>query len=157
MKITFEKLGFCVIVHHNLFSFDIKGELKKLAAQNFSKHGCLVVCILSHGIENAIAGSDDHWVNINKLKYKFSYNKCPSLYGKPKIFIVQACQGSLEQTSTGVVPITISSTGTDFGCFYLLVNDNANDNEVLSACVYLNRYKCREHQRIYCSIECRIV
>lgn len=114
LKLTFEKLGFHVVVHHNLFSFDIKGELNNLAAQNFSKYGCLVVCLLSHGIENAIAGSDDKWVNINKLKYKFSYDKCPSLYGKPKIFIVQACQGKLEQNKTGTVPITISSGGNYF-------------------------------------------
>lgn len=85
--------------------------MKKLAAKDFSKYGCLVVCLLSHGIENAIAGSDSRYVNVNKLKYKFSYNYCPSLYGKPKIFIVQACQGDLEQSQTHVVPLSLSASG----------------------------------------------
>ncbi|KZS02353.1 Uncharacterized protein APZ42_000639, partial [Daphnia magna] len=35
--------------------------------------------------------------------YEFSLDNCPSLYGKPKIFIVQACQGSLSQSETGTV------------------------------------------------------
>ncbi len=92
-------------------SFDIRGEMKKLATEDFSNYGCLVVCLLSHGIENAIAGADSLYVNVNKLKYKFSYNNCPSLYGKPKIFIVQACQGELEQNERNFVPLTLLSPG----------------------------------------------
>jgi len=99
------------VIHHNLMSFDIRGEIKKLATRNFSNYGCLVVCLLSHGIENAIAGADSLYVNVNKLKYKFSYNKCPSLYGKPKIFIVQACQGDLEQNERNLVPLIPFSPG----------------------------------------------
>ena len=111
LKCVFQKLGFEVVVHHNLMSFDIKDKIKKLAAQNFLNYGCLVVCLLSHGIENAVAGADSLYINVNKLKYKFSYNNCPSLYGKPKIFIVQACQGDLEQNQTNIVPLTLVSTG----------------------------------------------
>ena len=50
-----------------------------------------------------IDGADSIPVNINKLKYQFDFNNCPSLYGKPKIFIVQACQGNLNQTIFGAV------------------------------------------------------
>ncbi len=121
LKFTFENLGFEVVIHHNLMSFDIRGEIKKIAAQNFSKYGCLVVCLLSHGIENAIAGADSIYVNVNKLKYKFSYNNCPSLYGKPKIFLVQACQGDLEQNQKNIVPLTLLSAGTIF----FLLNSNS--------------------------------
>ncbi|XP_057365813.1 uncharacterized protein LOC130686695 [Daphnia carinata] len=115
LKCIFLKLGFDVVVHHDLMSYDIKGEMEKLAARDFSQYGCLVVCLLSHGIENAIAGFDGHYVNINKLKYKFSYNFCPSLYGKPKIFIVQACQGDLEQSQTQVVPLTFPGSDSAEG------------------------------------------
>ncbi len=76
--------------------------MKKLARKDLKDYGCLVVCLLSHGIENAILCYDGKYVNINKLKYEFSLNKCPSLYGKPKIFIVQACQGKLRQNNTGI-------------------------------------------------------
>lgn len=79
--------------------------MKVLAAKDYKDYGSLVVCFLSHGIENAIATSDSRFLNLNKLKYKFSLRKCPSLYGKPKIFIVQACQGPLMQTDAGLIPI----------------------------------------------------
>ena len=100
-----------MVVHHDLTSFDLKNEMKKLASKDFSNYGCLTVCILSHGIENAIAGYDGRWINLNKIKYKFAYNSCPSLYGKPKIFIIQACQGVLEQNQIGVVPTGGISSG----------------------------------------------
>ena len=100
---TFQKLGFEVATCHDLSSFELKARVNELAQQDFFEHGCLVVCLLSHGRENAIACSDGNRVNINKLKYEFALNKCPSLYGKPKIFIVQACQGGLTQDETGIV------------------------------------------------------
>lgn len=108
---TFKELGFEVIAFKNLMSFDLKNMVKKLAAKDYSNYGSLVICIMSHGIENAIAASDCRYVNLNKLKYKFSYGKCPSLYGKPKIFIVQSCQGTLEQNYTDVVPVGSGSSG----------------------------------------------
>ena len=110
---TFQKLGFEVATCHDLSSFELKARVNELAQQDFFEHGCLVVCLLSHGRENAIACSDGNCVNIDKLKYEFALNKCPSLYGKPKIFIVQACQGGLTQDETGIVhsqsPISPSS------------------------------------------------
>lgn len=115
LKRIFLKLGFEVVIHHDLMSYDIKGEMKKLAARDFSQYGCLVVCLLSHGIENAVAGFDGHYVNINKLKYKFSYNFCPSLYGKPKIFVVQSCQGELEQNQKQVVPLVFPGSDSAEG------------------------------------------
>lgn len=102
LKDTFNKLGFNTAIYNDIKSFDLKSEIKSLAKQNFKDYGCLVVCLLSHGIENAILCSDHRYVNINELKYEFSLNKCPTLYGKPKIFIVQACQGSLAQSKTGI-------------------------------------------------------
>ncbi|KAK4020202.1 hypothetical protein OUZ56_002195 [Daphnia magna] len=105
---TFKKLGFNTKVHENLESFDLKSEINALAKRNFSDFGCLVVCLLSHGIENAIQCYDGRYVNTKELKNEFSFNNCPSLYGKPKIFIVQACQGQLRQNKTDIVPHTTS-------------------------------------------------
>ncbi|KAK4020374.1 putative Caspase Dronc [Daphnia magna] len=101
----FKKLGFNIEVHKNLSSFDLKSEINSLATRNFKDYGCLVVCLMSHGIENAIVCYDGRFVNTNELKYEFSLNNCPTLYGKPKIFIVQTCQGLLEQSKTGIAPI----------------------------------------------------
>ncbi|XP_057370247.1 uncharacterized protein LOC130691333 [Daphnia carinata] len=102
LKNTFKKLGFDFEVHQNLTSDDLKSEINELAnKRDFKNYGCLVVCLLSHGIENAILCYDGKFVNINELKYEFSSYKCPSLYGKPKIFIAQACQGNLIQQEMG--------------------------------------------------------
>ena len=101
---TFQKLGFEVIEpYENLDAIDLICTVEEWSQYDFKEYGCLVVCLLSHGIENAIECKDGERVNINKLKYEFVLNKCPSLYGKPKIFIVQACQGELEQDETGIV------------------------------------------------------
>ncbi|KZS21690.1 Uncharacterized protein APZ42_011691 [Daphnia magna] len=100
---TFKKLGFDVEIHNNLTSGSLIFEIEDLAKErNFNDYGCLVVCLLSHGIENAILGYDGRFVNTNELKYQFSLDNCPSLYGKPKVFIIQACQGKLEQSKTGI-------------------------------------------------------
>ncbi|XP_045025580.1 mitogen-activated protein kinase 4 isoform X3 [Daphnia magna] len=100
---TFHKLGFEIEKKESLDSFELKSEINNLAERDFKDYGCLVVCLLSHGIENAIQCYDRRCVNTNELKYEFSLDNCPSLYGKPKIFIVQACQGSLSQSETGIV------------------------------------------------------
>ncbi len=60
-------------------------------------------------MKGTVAGSDGLPVNINKLKYNFSFNKCPDLYGKPKIFIVQACQGIMKQSCFQIVPASSTS------------------------------------------------
>ncbi|XP_057370114.1 uncharacterized protein LOC130691221 [Daphnia carinata] len=97
LKNTFKKLGFDFKVYENLDSVGLESEINELAnKKNFENYGCLVVCLLSHGIENAILCYDSKFVNITKLKYEFSSNNCPSLYGKPKIFIVQSCQSNPE-------------------------------------------------------------
>ncbi|XP_057370248.2 uncharacterized protein LOC130691334 [Daphnia carinata] len=100
---TFKKLGFKIEIIENSASFDLKSDIKDLAKRDWKDYGCLVVCFLSHGIENEIMCYDGLYVNINELKYEFSLAKCPNLYGKPKIFIVQACQGELSQSETDIV------------------------------------------------------
>ncbi|KAK4020131.1 hypothetical protein OUZ56_002126 [Daphnia magna] len=101
---TFKKLGFDVEIHNNLSSDFLISEINDLANErDFKNYGCLVVCLLSHGIEDAIIGYDGRFVNTNELKYEFSLDNCPSLYGKPKVFIIQACQGKLGQSKTGII------------------------------------------------------
>lgn len=73
--------------------------IDELTKQDFSSYASLVVCILSHGEEEVVYGVDGTSLNINKLKYKFNSNDCPTLNGKPKIWIIQACQGRKDQNS----------------------------------------------------------
>lgn len=78
-----------------------KGEMielvNNLGQDNFSEFGMLVVVIMSHGKENSVYGTDGIPVSLDELKKPFEATRCPSLAGKPKLFLIQACQGSEKQ------------------------------------------------------------
>ena len=88
-------------IFRNLKAKDLLYYTDDLIRRDFSGYASLVVCILSHGDENVVKGTDFKNVTIDDLKYKFNSHNCPSLNGKPKIWIVQACQGHKSQ---GVLP-----------------------------------------------------
>ena len=50
---------------------------------------CFVCAILSHGDEEHVCGADDAKVKIDELVRPFKKGNCPTLDGKPKIFIFQ--------------------------------------------------------------------
>ena len=57
-------------------------------------HDCLVFCILSHGYEKGIYCNDGQEMDFAEMREYFNGVNCPNLKGKPKLFYVQACQGS---------------------------------------------------------------
>ncbi|XP_057370245.1 uncharacterized protein LOC130691332 [Daphnia carinata] len=97
LKLMFHGSGIDTEVYENLESFDLISKIKNLAKRDWKDYGCFIVCLLSHGVENAIQCYDGRYVNYTELKNEFSLYNCPSLYGKPKIFIVQACQVPLSK------------------------------------------------------------
>jgi hypothetical protein len=70
-----------------------------MAAKDYSECDCFICVILSHGEEGVVYGTDKP-VEITELTKYFKGDKCPSLVGKPKLFIIQACRGY--QTDAGV-------------------------------------------------------
>lgn len=71
------------------------------AAQKFAQderhghcHSCVVV-VLTHGGENVLIGSDSEPANITAFVDCFNTVNAKGLAGKPKIFIFQACRGSM--------------------------------------------------------------
>ena len=100
---TFSTFGFEIDVHHNLPAADLEELMADLAAnKQLFQYASLVVCLLSHGSRGCVQGSDNRPVSIEKLQYKFNSANCPALFGKPKIYIVQACQGEMQQTPFGL-------------------------------------------------------
>lgn len=63
----------------------------------FNKYGSLVACLLSHGGLGTVYGIDGKEVKVLELQDAFNSQACPDLGGKPKIFIIQACQGVIGQ------------------------------------------------------------
>lgn len=93
LRETFTSLGFKVDIHKNLESERMKDLLKEIGKRNFHNEDALVVCVLSHGLEGCVYGSDDVKVFLQDLTSPFTSHNAPSLAGKPKLFFIQACQG----------------------------------------------------------------
>lgn len=64
------------------------------AADQDHRHGdSSFVCLLSHGEEGFIFGTDGRKLQLDSVFKLFDNSNCPTLLGKPKIFVIQACRG----------------------------------------------------------------
>ena len=64
--------------------------LKETAEQDFSSYACFLFAIRGYGSKDGIYGKDDEVISLDAITSLFSQNKCPSLKGKPKIFLIEA-------------------------------------------------------------------
>ncbi|XP_028847167.1 caspase-8 isoform X2 [Denticeps clupeoides] len=104
---VFEWLGFTVEIERDRKCSDIKNVLEKMRSRDHSDMDCFACCVLSHGLEGFVYGVDEECVKLREIMEPFSGHRCSSLVGKPKLFFVQACQGTKEQT-----PVFLQSDGT---------------------------------------------
>uniref|UniRef100_A0A8C3C6E3 Caspase-8 n=1 Tax=Cairina moschata TaxID=8855 RepID=A0A8C3C6E3_CAIMO len=95
LKRVFEWLQFETVEHMDLEAKKIYETVKEYSKKDYSNMDCFVCFILSHGEKDKIKGTDHEFVNIKDLLTCFSGSNCPSLAGKPKLFFIQACQGSV--------------------------------------------------------------
>ena len=111
---TFAGFGYDVKKYENLEAEELRQTLKDLSKEKdsngesiFKHYASLVVCIMSHGSLGTICCPDKNWevdgrpfkqLNVLELQYEsFNSETCPDLDDKPKIFIIQACQGDIGQ------------------------------------------------------------
>lgn len=99
----FSKLGFDVVVKRDLTASGIKQILKQISIYDHTDHDCFVCFALTHGDHGNLYAYDGRYA-IDHLFTSFLGDRCPSLVGKPKLFFVQACQGS--RLDNGVVVST---------------------------------------------------
>ncbi|XP_031628321.1 caspase-1-like [Contarinia nasturtii] len=110
---TFSGLGFDVIIHNDRTEREIKTILQEVADMDHSDSDCLVVIMLSHGAlipfvdyttgeeSSTILSHDlmgyiyakDRQYPLQTIWRYFTDENCPTLKNKPRIFIIQACQG----------------------------------------------------------------
>ncbi|XP_030066354.1 caspase-8 [Microcaecilia unicolor] len=90
---VFTMLHFKTEVHKDLTGEEILKTIHKYSTENHQASDCFVCCILTHGDKGIIFGTDGQEVPIQRLTTFFNGRNCPSLAGKPKVFIMQACQG----------------------------------------------------------------
>lgn len=86
-------LNFQVIVRSDLPSEDIYDVLRNISTMDHGEYDCFVCCLLSHGANGGIFGTDSRLVEIKDITAMFKGVACPSLASKPKLFFIQACRG----------------------------------------------------------------
>ncbi|XP_070830541.1 caspase-8 isoform X2 [Chaetodon trifascialis] len=94
LRSVFTQLGFVVTVKKNLTAEAMRHELKTLGLRDFSNDDALVVCVLSHGEKGCVFGTDEQGVSLRELTQPFTSERARTLARKPKLFFIQACQGS---------------------------------------------------------------
>ena len=98
LKQIFHDLFFTVIVERDLTKHQMENVAKKYGGQtDHSTFNVFMMIVMSHGGDgNCILGVDGRETSVKDLMVEFQEQKCPSLKKKPKVFIIQACRGSLQ-------------------------------------------------------------
>lgn len=99
---VFKWLGFEVEIQRDCKREQLLSTMRELGSRNHSQMDCLVCCILSHGKEGSVYGVDGYTVKIKDLKESVNALRCVSLAEKPKMFFIQACQGTSEQRAVHI-------------------------------------------------------
>ncbi|XP_066283850.1 caspase-3-like [Branchiostoma lanceolatum] len=101
-------LDFEVRVYTDLTCRQMRRVLRQVAEEDHGDSDCLLVSVMSHGYKGEQVYGVDGLVNIDRLSTYFKGENCKSLIGKPKLFVIQACQG--QRLMEGV---TLASTSAD--------------------------------------------
>jgi len=114
----FDDFNFRHVVKDNQTGSEMLKILKDTAEKDFTKYDCFVCVILSHGSKDGIYGTDEEVIKIEAITSLFLCNECPSLEGKPKIFLIQACRGSQRdrvpvESDSDPIPFSSSSLPAD--------------------------------------------
>jgi len=93
LRSTLDSLNFDVIVHQDKRCREIEDILENLANEDHSDADCLFVALFTHGGEEEMVWAYDLQFSTEIFWSTMSSTNCPSLAGKPKIYLVQACRG----------------------------------------------------------------
>ena len=93
LKHLWTNLNFIVEVRNNLKGHQIYDIVRDFSTKDHSNYDCFVCCLLSHGANGGIYGSDSELVYLNQITAQLTGIACPTLAGKPKLFFIQACRG----------------------------------------------------------------
>lgn len=110
LRRRFSDLGFEVKCFDDLRAEELLLKIHEASTASHVDADCFLCVFLSHGEGNHIYAYDAK-IEIQTLTSLFKGDKCQSLVGKPKIFIIQACRGS--QHDVPVIPLDAVDHGTD--------------------------------------------
>ncbi|XP_038140381.1 caspase-2 isoform X2 [Cyprinodon tularosa] len=94
LRKVFTELDYHVSVHRDLTAQDMRTCIETFCRrpEHRTVDSC-VVCLLSHGVEGAIYGTDGQLIQLDWVFEAFDNAHCPLLQNKPKMFFIQACRG----------------------------------------------------------------
>ncbi|EDX00805.2 caspase-8 [Drosophila yakuba] len=94
LKEVFSLMGYNVETYDNVDHLDIVQHIRSACDRSLLRDS-LVVCILSHGFEEAVYGANSIALKITDIENVLcSYE---TLYNKPKLLVIQACQEKPDQ------------------------------------------------------------
>ncbi|XP_066297078.1 uncharacterized protein [Branchiostoma lanceolatum] len=123
VKAVLERFGLTVDTHTDQTVGEMLSIVRAHRQADHSGHGCFVCCIMTHGDQGKVCGKDGSAIDILELIKPVSGCSCPPLAGKPKkcygaclagkpkVFIVQACQGGDEQSQVNADAIPPRAIG----------------------------------------------
>ena len=100
----FTKLSFEVFIKNDLKYNEMLDAAEEFASKDHSNYDAFIMIVMSHGgdCDTILGVRGKHKITVKSLMAEFKIDRCPSLAGKPKIFIVQACRGSLDEREAPV-------------------------------------------------------
>ncbi len=81
-------LGYIVEVHQDCKAKEIQDIMKEIGARDHSNYDSFVCCIMSHGSDRKINGTDHVPVRLDEITVEL---KEETLLDKPKMFFIIAC------------------------------------------------------------------
>ncbi|XP_032640525.1 caspase-6 isoform X4 [Chelonoidis abingdonii] len=125
LKRSLTELGFEVRCFDDLKAEEVMRNIYEVSKDNHSDADCFVCVFLSHGEDNHVYAYDAK-IKVQTVTNMFRGDKCPSLVGKPKIFIIQACRGDKHDDPV-IVQDAVDS---------VVDKSNVNETEVDAAAIY---------------------
>lgn len=102
LRIKFTDLGFDVYVYENQTAFQMQTLFQQLGNENHGRYASFGCAIMTHGRDGVVFGTDGLALDVNAILKPFFGDRCDSLVGQPKFFIIEACCGPNLMDSTPV-------------------------------------------------------
>ncbi|XP_041474156.1 uncharacterized protein LOC121422962 isoform X2 [Lytechinus variegatus] len=110
LRNTFQKnLRFKTLVKNDPTRQTYVDYLQEIARMDHSEYDCFVCVILSHGSKGCVYGTDGRQIQIDALTGLFRGEYVPTLLDKPKLFFIQACQGTDGQAAIDIRQDAVTS------------------------------------------------
>lgn len=99
LKQLFKDLFFTVYVFKNLERNEMLNVAVDFAKKNHSEFDAFVFIVMSHGEDgDTISGVKGRPTRVKDLMHEFKAANCSTLRNKPKLFFIQTCRGSSNET-----------------------------------------------------------